>query len=960
MMRSTPSFRSFNKSLAYLTAVAATFVFIVTISLTVQRPWFQTTAKTTGAFMEERKQEPKEEHKVHIPYYNINDQWDSLLTLNNSSMSPLVVSFKVYSLEGNLLTLPDQTLQPLQNTRLRLADLIGQANPSKFREGSIEVSFVHESPTALAPHLIVANENERLVFDMEHMRHGHSLGHAMGQESAKLEGVWWLMGEKTEAKVILSNTMDRALGVQVNLDINAASIPVAPIVLSAHQTVKLDIENLLKEAGHTYRDTAIGGISISYDGAPGSLMAQGSIVDREKNINTSLHLIDPATLKSSYLDGAGFPIGRYAITEQADEGTLFKPTLVLKNITGSKQQATVSVQYTIGNEMKTETLPVATIAPREVRTMDFRPILRSLGRSVVKDAGIRVDMNGQQGALIGELISVSDEGVCFNVPLLSVNPKAARTGAHPIRLDGDFQSILHLKNTGDKPTEALVRIVYDGKFYDPDLIKIRPGESVPLDIRKLVNSGKPDGNGNTLPINLIKGQVLWFQHGDQTLIGRLIHYSPSRKSTANFSCLAACGCGPVFDHADISPSEYEGSPDSEDGTNHTGTIRVFEYNVFPPECGYPPNAPVQVSVTLSSWDSSVADVGFFGSEATLVGPGDTTIQAEWEPIYSWSIEGEGGTGCYPNRGWTFMLMAVRSTRVRLENEAGNNLAGTNKDAIVGEHIRLYLRTIPARSFTDLNWDITGAHKQKWDVHPPSSVTDPVSTASVESTVTNDTPVNFFWHDGDFNGKAETVTMRLKIGGRQYQRRVNYRVFRPLVDVNATKGEIKVDNVYDPSKPPGIYLHYGIPVGAPGNDLHAINITIPLGLTGHWQWVRTVAADRTSGTLHASGFGLDAVYPSSLGLQDEDSPAQQLTSGGVDIANSPMICNDAFDTYLMFMPDLQNAHWVPMKKIHWNWFGTATESFFGTWSLESSGTDTTTVSNWVDFPTWGVNYIPNFR
>ena len=62
------------------------------------------------------------------------------------------------------------------------------------------------------------------------------------------------------------------------------------------------------------------------------------------------------------------------------------------------------------------------------------------------------------------------------------------------------------------------------------------------------------------------------------------------------------------------------------------------------------------------------------------------------------------------------------------------------------------------------------------------MTDPVSTASYVSTVTNDTPVNFFWHDGDFNGKAETVTITLNINGKLRERRVNYNVFRPLVDV----------------------------------------------------------------------------------------------------------------------------------------------------------------------------------
>src|SRR5262245_14236468 len=941
--------RSLNKRLTYLAAVTTTAIFIMTVGLTVQESWFQTTAKATGAV--------KGEHKLYFPYYTIHGQWDSLLTLNNASRTSLEVALKAYSLEGRPLELPDQTLQPLAHTRLRLADLIGEVNMPKFKEGSLELSFDNESPTALGPQLTVISEHKNLSFDMEP---------PMGQKTAKLEGVWWSIGDKTEANVIVSNTKDQSLNVQVNLDLNAAPIPVPLITLSAHQTVVLDVEKLLKEAGHTYKEIATGGISISHNGDPDALVAHGFIVDQEKGFCSSLHLTDPATMKSSSLDGTGFPIGRYALTEQDDKGTLFKPILTLKNITESMQQATVTVQYTIGDEMKTEALPMATIAPREVRTMDFRPILRSLGRSIVKDAGIRVDMNEQQGALIGELVSVSDEGICINVPLLSVRPKIARTGAHPFSLVENSQSVLHLKNIGDKPTEAIVHVLHEAGDYAPNLVKIRPGEFVAFDIRKFANSGNPDIHGNVLPINLAKGQVTWVQHGDQTMIGRLIQFNRTQKGAANFSCGGLCQCTPEFDHAEFSPDTYDGSPNDEgDGTGQTGPLEVYEFDHHLGLCSsLPLEGPYPCSPRFSSENPSVADVDIFGSQLTLVGPGDTYIDARWDPVTDHLCSEEAGgrrSDCTPvtTPDGGFATMAVRSTRVRLENEAGNNLAGTNQNAIVGEHIRLFLHTIPARSFTDLNWSITGTHKKEWNV-TWSGPTSPISTAAYVSTATNDTPVNFFWHDGDFNGKAETVTITLKINGKSHQRRVNYHVFRPLVDVTATKGIIDVGPGFDPLHPGDIYLHYGIAAAAPGMDMNGGLVTIPLGLTGQWQWVQTVAADRTSGPLHASGFGNDKFYPAGTGLNFDDSPAQQLTSGGTDVANSPMICNDAFDTYLMFRPDLPNAHWVPMKKIHWNWFGTATESIFGTWSLESKGTDTTTVSNQVDFPTWSINYLPNFR
>ncbi|HWQ33806.1 MAG TPA: hypothetical protein VNQ79_13230, partial [Blastocatellia bacterium] len=702
-----------------------------------------------------------------------------------------------------------------------------------------------------------------------------------------------------------------------------------------------------------------GGISVTHDGSPEALVAHGFVVNKEKGFASNLYFVDPAGQKSQVLDGTGLLLARPALASALTNDSFFEPFLTLRNTSASPQAATVTVQYTVGGKFQTRTLPVVSLKAYEVRPVDFSGLLASLNSQLVDDAGIRIETSGAPGTIIGQLASVSNFGVCVDVPLLSVRPNAARSGAHPFNLNDDSQAVLHLKNIGTKPTRSIVHVLHETGDYALDLVKIQPGESVAIDIRKLAASEKQDIHGNILPASVARGQVTWVQHGGQTLIGRLIQFSPSRKSAANFSCGGLCNCEPEFDYAVFSPSDYNGSPNDEgDGTGQTGPLTVYEWDHYLGDCStLPLEGPFTADATFESLNSSVANVDAFGSQLTLVGPGDTNIRARWYPVVDHQCSKEEGGGCNtctPVTGEVGLLMPVKSTRVRIENDAGTNLAGTTQNVIVGQHIRLFLHTIPARSYSNLNWTITGQYLNDW-VITYSGSTSFNSTASLVSPDLHNTPVNFFWHDGNFNGKSETVTMALAVLGKQFQRSVNYKVFRPLVSVSTQKGAIAVDNNVFAS---GWWLHYGRPIASPGMQMNYSDVTIPLNMTGQWQWVQTSSINRTivDSVSHTwVDYGLDGLYPYSTSTVFEDSSGQQLLSGLASVT-----CSDSFEVFLMFKPDSQNAHWVPMKKGSWSWYGQATYSMFSGWSLASSSNPNPTVIEQVHFPTWNKNNLPNFQ
>src|SRR5262249_2756017 len=155
-------------------------------------------------------------------------------------------------------------------------------------------------------------------------------------------------------------------------------------------------------------------------------------------------------------------------------------------------------------------------------------------------------------------------------------------------------------------------------------------------------------------------------------------------------------------------------------------------------------------------------------------------------------------------------------------------------------------------------------------------------------------------------------------------------FEPLVTATAQKGTVSCDTDFTPSTDA---LHYGKPrnaLGTPGMLMDYGSVSIPLGLSGTWQWVQVITTTRQRAnpnlTEIRSGSGLDNFYPmpfspAGTGTEVEDSPGQLLLRENVLLTFYQV--NDNFITYLMFKPNVSGAtHWVPMRRVIWSWSGKA--------------------------------------
>lgn len=244
-----------------------------------------------------------EVHAFFIPYYSTRGDWDSVLTLNNATHAGLAASVTIYSLDGTALPLPDVFLQPDLPAAFRISDLITHAESrGRFQEGSIELRFTGSS-MALGAQLTVSDMQHGLSFDMEP---------PMTFKSSTLEGLWWSLNNKTRGQVMLCNTGSQTLDVLENIEWQGRIIPAHPISLTPHQTIVLDIDDLLKQVNIKSKGIQRGGLSISHNGAPGALIAHGMIQNSGTHFSSNLNFIDPAAHPSSMLNGTGLLLGRPA------------------------------------------------------------------------------------------------------------------------------------------------------------------------------------------------------------------------------------------------------------------------------------------------------------------------------------------------------------------------------------------------------------------------------------------------------------------------------------------------------------------------------------------------------------------------------------------------------------------------------------------------------------------------
>jgi hypothetical protein len=391
------------------------------------------------------------------------------------------------------------------------------------------------------------------------------------------------------------------------------------LTLSPRQTSVQNIKQLLNALHLSAKGIERGGISIVHTGHPGDLTAHGIIEDQLGRFASNITFIDPVAQPETPLEANGLMLA-HPSGSAFPGATFFTPVLALKNSSGSAQVATVTVQYTVNGSFQSKSLPAVSIAPHDVVMVDFSLLLAKLRSASIDSAGLKIQSSRRGALLIAQLTSIDqNQSMCVDALVERVPGGLVGKGAHPFHLDGDNQAVVHLKNLSKTKTTAILQVLYDGGEFSPELVHLGPGQSVAVDVRRLRDSQADDIHGDKLPLDLERGQVQWFQRGNQSVVGHLISFSASRGVSSSFACPGLC-CPPDYLASKVNPSTITGLP------GESFTVTVTETRLS--QCTHQVMGPYNVTSEAFIYSSNAIVAQVSGTTVTLLNGGTAQILAD--------------------------------------------------------------------------------------------------------------------------------------------------------------------------------------------------------------------------------------------------------------------------------------------------------------------------------------------
>jgi hypothetical protein len=265
--------------------------------------------------------------------------------------------------------------------------------------------------------------------------------------------------------------------------------------------------------------------------------------------------------------------------------------------------------------------------------------------------------------------------------------------------------------------------------------------------------------------------------------------------------------------------------------------------------------------------------------------------------------------------------------------------------------------------TNYSWTIPAKAIKQYTASPSSYQTGAVQ--NLQANDLNQTTVAFYWLDGAFSGgQSKKVTFSCKVNNKTYSAEANFTVFRPKSDITTVVNPDNVPagteliNIYTP----GPIFGFGKGNLAPprGIEFTSANFEMPAGFTGlshNLSWLQKISGTTINRQANdgkwkdCTGNGLDSEFTyqnaNAKTTPADDAPAVELFS-----SEKRVIVSDNFEMYLMFKPDGQDSIYVPLRRVLWQWGGSANrDTTTDAWSVSTRNYPSISNQEVSDEPVW---------
>ena len=552
--------------------------------------------------------EAEKPHRLAASYYSVKDNLSATLMLNNKGPRQLVVQPTLFSLAGERF---DPAPITVEGNSFRTVNLraLGAVEGTPFEEGSIQLFHLGRD-LVLGAQIYLVDAARGLSFDEKLIEPATS-------KSTRLEGVWWVPSQRSDVRLLLSNTSESSFSVTVTLGAAKHGKP-STLTLAPHETRIISVGP--GDGNEKYKKKLeAGGASVEHTGPKGALIARALVKDAGTGYSWSAQFANPQGGKSTGYQGAGLRLGRVA-------GEELTPVVMARNVGDAKTVVTGRIPYTTADgQVDVMDLPEVRLSPGETEFIDVARAVRERGDQFnAPSVGLEFEYTGTPGSVVMSAQSVSASGEhVFRVPLWDIAAQRSATGGYPWYIEGDSATVAYIKNTTGKKQKYTFQLDYPGGVYSLGLKSVEAGQTVAVDVRALRDGKVPDAQGQVIPAGANRGQILWSVQGPDglALIGRSEQVDLAGGISSSYACQNCCGDS--FYGARLAPfnlflvfPQLQHVLAYQQNINCYGTL-LAEYDPVP---------------FWGNNNTSICNTDHTGGTSSI-NPGSTNVFAQWDTYY---------------------------------------------------------------------------------------------------------------------------------------------------------------------------------------------------------------------------------------------------------------------------------------------------------------------------------------
>jgi hypothetical protein len=569
---------------------------------------------------EDSESDDPEANKTHLlagSYYSMKGGLSATLMLNNKGPFPLEVQPTLFSLAGASLDIAPVTVEPNSFRMINLSEWAAPGGEA-FQEGSVQL-FHRGRDLVLGAQIYLLDAEHSLSFD-------EKLAEIGNFGSTRLEGIWWMPSDRSEVKLVLSNTSDDPLSVTARLaGVKHCQSDPQTVNFLPRETHILDVRQNFS-GGDDCAKSEIEAISLEHAGSKSALLARAMVQDAQKGYSFPVQFSNPQGGKSQQYHGAGLRVGRVA-------GEPLTPIVVARNVGETTTILSGRMPYsTSTGAMGVVSLPDIELHAGEMKLLDLqRAIRKGATEPNIATAGLEFEYTTAPGSVLISAQSVSNSGnQVFRVPMWDPLAQRSPTGGYPWYIEGDSSTTVYIKNITDHPQHYIAHVLFSGGMYTAGVQTVQGHQTTAFNLRELRDNKVPDEDGRTIPVDVSRGQILWSmdqnvapevtsEFENLALIGRSEQVDTTKAISSNYACQNCCIND--FRGAYIEPSSTIGD---------VGGQQQFVAKIVKATCYTTPLPSTLTSTTSARWSSdnpSVVTIDSSGLATALAG-GTATIEAE--------------------------------------------------------------------------------------------------------------------------------------------------------------------------------------------------------------------------------------------------------------------------------------------------------------------------------------------